>query len=125
MRTLVACHLLLLALSGALASCAQTDPYTRPGEWHPLGANAANLRAMAADPRDLYQGRASADQPGDIAAAAVARLRADAVKRLPASAISGIRATDIGPSAAGPGNEATAAAPVAAPAAAPAAGAGQ
>lgn len=122
MRTLVACHLLLLAFGCALASCAQTDPYTRPGQWHPLGANAANLRAMVADPRDLYQGRISADQPGDMAAAAVERLRADAVKRLPASAISGVLATDTGPSAGGPGNEATAAAPVTAPAAAPAAG---
>ncbi len=122
MRTLVACHALLLGLGACLASCAQTDPYTRPGEWHPLGANAANLRAMAADPRDLDEGRAAAFSEGDIAVAAVARLRADAVKRLPASAISEVKATDTGP-AAGAGDAATPAAPVAAPAAA-AAGSG-
>ncbi|MEO8713746.1 MAG: hypothetical protein ABI369_01900 [Acetobacteraceae bacterium] len=103
--------LLILALALALAACEQTEPYSRAGEWHPLGANAANLRAMIADPRDLDQGRGAISAEGDIAAAAVARLRADAVKRLPASSIAEIHATDTG-SQAGPANQATPAAPV-------------
>ncbi len=107
----------LLALGCLLAGCAEIDPYQRPGVWHPLGANAANLRAMVSDPRDLEFGRASGPSPGDIGAAAVARLRADAVRRLPASAISHVRASETGP-AQGPGDAATPAAPVAAPAAA-------
>lgn len=109
----------LVALAPALPACKQTDPYVRPGDWRPLGANAANLRAMVADPGDLYQGRAAATSPGDLAAAAVARLRADAVKRLPASSIAEIHATDTGGEQ-GSGTQATPAAPVAAPAAAPA-----
>ncbi len=110
----------LLALAFCVAGCERTDPYTRPGQWHPLGANAANLSAMVADPRDLYRGREAPSDAGDTAAAAVARLRADAVKRLPASSISEVHATDTGPQQGG-GNEATPAAPVAAPPAAAAA----
>lgn len=109
---------LALTLALALAACEQTDPYVRPGDWRPLGANAANLRAMVADPADLYQGRAAAASPGDLAAAAVARLRADAVKRLPASSIAEVHVTDTSAQQ-GYGNAATPAAPVAAPAAAP------
>ena len=114
MRTLAACHALLLALGWLLAGCAQTDPYTRPGEWHPLGANAANLRAMIADPRDLDEGRGAGFSEGDVAVAAVARLRADAVKRLPASSISPVKTSDSGAQQGG-GEAATPAAPVAAP----------
>lgn len=106
-----------LALALALAACEQTDPYVRAGDWRPLGANATNLRAMVADPADLYQGRAAAAAPGDVAAAAVARLRADAVKRLPPSSIADLHATDTA-APQGPGNAATPAAPVVAPAAA-------
>ncbi len=111
MRILPACHLLALGL--AVAGCGSTEPYVRAGEWHPLGANAANLRAMVADSRDLDLGRGANFSEGDIGAAAVVRLRADAVKRLPASSISTVRANDTG-APSGPGNEATPAAPVAA-----------
>ena len=46
---------LILLLLGACA----TDPMDRPGTWNAsqMQANDANLRAMAADPRDLVQGR--------------------------------------------------------------------
>ena len=102
----------------ALAACEQTDPYVRAGDWRPLGANAANLRAMVANPADLYAGRAAAVSSGDLAAAAVARLRADAVKPLLPSSIADVHATDTGAPPAS-GNEATPAAPVAAPTVAP------
>jgi type IV pilus biogenesis protein CpaD/CtpE len=107
----------VLALGCLLAGCAELDPYQRPGVWRPLGANAANLRAMVSDPRDLEYGRASGPSPGDIGAAAVARLRADAVRRLPASATAQMKATDTSP-AQRPGDAATPASPVAAQAAA-------
>lgn len=100
--------ILLLALG--LAGCAEIDPYQRPGDWHPLGANAANLRAMAADPRDLDFGQGGAVPSGDLAGVAVARLRADKVKPLPASSISGVHATDTGLQQ-GPGDSAPPAAP--------------
>jgi hypothetical protein len=104
----------LLTLLGLLAGCAETEPYQRAGQWNPLGANAANLRAMVADPRDLVLGRDGASSPGDMGAVAVARLRAGAVRPLPGSSISGVRITDTGPGPAGPNEGATAAAPVAA-----------
>jgi hypothetical protein len=101
-----------LALLLALAACDQVEPYSRPGEWHPLGANDANLRAMVADPGDLYQGRGAASSPGDLAAAAVARLRAGMVKPLPASGTSDVQATNNGGQQQGDSNGPTAAAPV-------------
>jgi hypothetical protein len=103
-----------LALLLALTACNQVEPYARPGEWHPLGANAANLRAMVADPGDLYEGRGANSSPGDLAAAAVARLRAGMVKPLSASGTSDVRATDNGGQQQGDNNGPTAAAPVAA-----------
>ena len=86
----------LLALFSLLAGCAETEPYERMGVWRPLRANDTNLRAMVADPRDLELGRTPSASPGDAAALAVGRLRADAVKRLPASTISGVHVVDTG-----------------------------
>jgi hypothetical protein len=106
----------LLALLGLLAGCAETEPYQRAGQWNPLGANAANLRAMVTDPHDLELGQATALFPGDIGATAVARLRAGAVRPLPGSSISSVRITDTGSGPAGSGEGATAATAVAAPA---------
>jgi type IV pilus biogenesis protein CpaD/CtpE len=86
----------LLALAATLAGCAENDPYQREGVWNVEGSNAANLRAMVADPSDLDMGRDNPLSPGDVAAAAVVRLRADTVRRLPASSISNVHATDTG-----------------------------
>lgn len=113
MRLLPVCHLLTLALGCALAGCDTTEPYARDGVWHPLGVNAANLSAMVADPADLNHGRGAALSEGDIGAAAVARLRADAVKRLPAASTARLRADETATQA-GSGNAATPAAPIAA-----------
>ncbi|MFL5333169.1 MAG: hypothetical protein ACJ8H8_08285, partial [Geminicoccaceae bacterium] len=103
----------LLALLGVLAGCTETEPYERAGQWNPLGANAANLRAMVADPHDLELGRAPGPGAGDMGAAAVARLRSGTVHPLPSSSISGVRTTDTGTAPAGANEGATAAAPVA------------
>lgn len=68
-----------------LASCADTEPWTRPGSWTETGANAANLAAMVADPGDLAFGRASSGSSGVLAVAAIERLRQGQVKPLPES----------------------------------------
>ena len=70
-----------------LSACAAEDPLTRPGLWHPVGANDANLAAMVADPDDLVTGVADRRVDGQVAAAAVARYRAGKVKELPDSSI--------------------------------------
>ena len=41
----------------ALAGCAESDPYRRPGMWQPEGANAANMAAMVERKSDLVHGR--------------------------------------------------------------------
>ena len=48
---------LTLALTLALASCAATDPYERPGMWQPEGVVAGNIAAMLDHPSDLRRGR--------------------------------------------------------------------
>ncbi len=117
MRTFAVRAFSLMILPGTLACCTRTDPYLRPGEWHPLGANAENLRAMVADRNDLYAGRGSTVSPGDEAAAAVLRLRLDQVKPLPASSLSDVKVNDTPTAQQGAGG-ASAAAPVAGAAAA-------
>ncbi len=64
------------------------DIYERPGNWRPVGANDANLRAMIADPDDLVTGVADRQADGQVVAAAVARYRAGKVKDLPDASIS-------------------------------------
>jgi type IV pilus biogenesis protein CpaD/CtpE len=58
----------------AVAGCAADDPFRSNYSWQPTGANAGNLAAMAAKPRDLVFGRGGAPK-GD-------RLQADAVERV-------------------------------------------
>ena len=84
-----------LILFVVLAGCAAEDPLTRPGLWHPVGANDANLAAMVADPNDLVTGVVDPRMDGQVAAAAVARYRAGKVKDLPDTNIS-----RVGPAAA-------------------------
>ena len=76
-----------LILFLVLAGCAAEDPLNRPGLWHPVGANDANLAVMVADPNDLVTGVVDQRMDGQVAAAAVARYRAGKVKDLPDSNI--------------------------------------
>ncbi len=73
-----------LAAGLVLASCSFIDPYRRDGMWNPNGANEANLGAMVATPTDLARGQSEPGSSGDLAAAAVKRLRTDRLKTLPA-----------------------------------------
>ena len=82
--------LLLLALAG----CDATDPFRAEGKWRPAGVNELNLRVMLADPSHLDQGVEEPRRDGQLAAAAVDRLRPGLV-RLGAdpAAMSGVRLT--------------------------------
>ncbi|GBQ34237.1 hypothetical protein AA13594_2840 [Gluconacetobacter azotocaptans DSM 13594] len=69
----------------ALAGCTEMDPYHKPYAWHPTGANAANLAAMVADPRDLERGHDSGMADAQAPVLAVERLRADRPKAMPST----------------------------------------
>ena len=99
---------LLLPLLVALTGCDQVDPYTRPGNWRPIGANDANLRAMVAVPADLAEATPASPADGNRAAMAVARLRTDTVRPLLDSGLAEITPISGGSSAA-PAAPATAA----------------
>ena len=80
-----------------LAACTPaTDPLYRDGLWEPIHVNRANLSQMVANPSDLVRGTGRTGSDGQIAAAAVDRLRNDKVKKLPASDIAAISAGNSG-----------------------------
>ena len=81
----------IIAASLLLAGCALTDPYQRPGNWYPLGVNAENLTLMVANPNDLREGQPLGPADGQLAAAAVERLRRDKVKSLPDSGVADVQ----------------------------------
>ncbi len=101
---------LLLPLLVAVAGCNQIDPYTRPGNWRPNGANDSNLRAMVAVPADLAVATPASPADGHLAAAALNRLRNDQVKSLPDTGLAQIVVVGSG-STASPAAAAPAAAP--------------
>lgn len=74
---------IVLALLSA-TGCDATDPFLREGDWNPRGSNAANLATMVEDPMDLVRGRRDDRVGGQLAAAAISRLRRDQLKPLPA-----------------------------------------
>lgn len=80
--------LLIASLLAGVALCACTDPYLREGTWHASGVNQDNLRAMLDDPRDMAWGVSQPGSDGQLAAAAVTRLRAGMLKQLPIDSIS-------------------------------------
>jgi type IV pilus biogenesis protein CpaD/CtpE len=74
---------------GFLAGCGNRDPYQRDDVWYPSGANAANLAAQVADPRDLVRGRNDLKQLADTSSRAIARVRSDSPKPLTPGTSSG------------------------------------
>ncbi len=86
--------LLPLAMLLALGACA-TSPFTQdqfaePGTWAPTNDNAANLRAMVADPHDLIAGRSMDGAVGSEAALPVQKLIAGNRPGLPNSSADSI-----------------------------------
>lgn len=65
-----------------LAGCDSRQPYLRTDVWQPTGANAANLAAQVANPRDLIAGRSDARQSANAPVAAVGHIWADQPKPL-------------------------------------------
>jgi type IV pilus biogenesis protein CpaD/CtpE len=81
----------------ATASCGEDyDPLTREGLWNKSHINHANLTLQVANPGDLVRGSGTTGGDGQLAAAAVDRLRTDKVKKLPSSDISQITAGNSG-----------------------------
>ena len=88
-----------LALAGllALSACGpEFDPLSREGLYQPTHVNRANLVAQVANPADLVRGTGSSTGTGQLAAAAVDRLRTDRVKKLPASDLAAVTASSSG-----------------------------
>ncbi len=84
-----------LATLVGLAGCGPAyDPLTREGLWTPNHANHANLTLMVANPADLVRGTGRGTSDGQLAAAAVDRLRQDKVKKLPKTDASKIESGD-------------------------------
>ena len=83
-----------LAAAGTLlclAACTPaTDPLYRDGLWQPSHINRANLTEMVANPADLVRGTGTTGSDGQLAAAAVDKLRTDKVKKLPASDVAAV-----------------------------------
>lgn len=63
-----------------LSGCAGLEPFDRPNTWRATGANDSNLAIMAVRPSDLARGRGTGPADGQVAAAAVDRLRLDRAK---------------------------------------------
>ena len=94
-RDAMAARLAAAAALLALGSCGpQYDPLTREGLWTPTRANHANLMLMVANPADLLRGSGTGTSDGQLAAAAVDRLRQDKVKKLPRTDIAKIESGD-------------------------------
>jgi len=91
---------LAVATLVALAGCGpEYDPLTREGMWTPDHSNRANLLMEAANPSDVTFGKAATGSDGQLAAAAVERLRIGKVKKLPDSGVSQISVSSGGATA--------------------------
>ncbi|WP_323990945.1 hypothetical protein [Nguyenibacter sp. L1] len=76
---------LLSCVLPLVGGCGTLDPYHKPYAWHPSGANAANLAAMVADPRDLREGHGGEAPDAQAPVMAVERIRLDKPKALPST----------------------------------------
>jgi hypothetical protein len=65
---------------GAVAGCAEQDPYLRSDVWRPTGASIANLAAQLANPHDLISGRSTGSAAAAAPAIAIDRIAHDQPK---------------------------------------------
>jgi hypothetical protein len=89
------------ALLLGLAGCDQVfssanDPLVREGLFQPGHSNHQNLVLQVANPADLVRGSGTTGADGQLAAAAVDRLRNEKVKKLPASDIAQVSTSNTG-----------------------------
>jgi hypothetical protein len=84
----------VLVLSGTLlglSACGpEFDPLYREGLYRPQHDNHMNLVTQVANPADLVRGTGTSVSDGQLAAAAVDRLRTDKVKKLPQTDVADI-----------------------------------
>ena len=73
--------IVVLGLLGTV-SCTWRDPYRRDDVWKPTGANAANLAATIAEPRDLTHGRGSSGADAKVGVLSMERVQSDRPKSL-------------------------------------------
>jgi len=84
-----------------VAGCASFDPYRRTDVWYPTGANAGNIAAMVAEPRDLILGHGGDRADARQAAGAVDRVWQDRKKPL----LNAASAAPLTGGASGPGGQ--------------------
>jgi type IV pilus biogenesis protein CpaD/CtpE len=76
-----------LTLAACLvAGCASPDLDRSTSKWHPTGANAANIAAMVANPRDMIRGRGGRGTDARQAAGAIGRVWQGPTQSLPDAA---------------------------------------
>ena len=84
-------NIALLISAITLSGCGpEFDPLTREGLWHPVHVNRADLVMQAANPSDLTMGKGASTSDGQLAAAAIERLRQGKAKKLQDSGIAQI-----------------------------------
>lgn len=92
-----------IGLAAMLQGCASTDPLLNANDWNPTGANETNIAAEVVNPADLLHGREpTGGSDGQLASAAVLRLRTGHVKPLPDSSLTDLRIGATPSSAASP-----------------------
>jgi type IV pilus biogenesis protein CpaD/CtpE len=75
-----------------LGGCALTDPLLNENDWQPTGASEKNIAAEVVSPADLSQGQeAKGGSDGEMASAAIHRLRSGHVKALPSSGLTDLQ----------------------------------
>jgi hypothetical protein len=84
-----------------VVGCTSSDPYRRTDVWYPTGANAGNIAAMVAKPRDLILGHGGDRADTRQAAGAVDRVWQDRKKPL----LNAAGAAPLTGGASGPGGE--------------------
>jgi type IV pilus biogenesis protein CpaD/CtpE len=96
----------MIVVIGVVASvqgCAATDPLLNANDWHPTGANEMNIAAQVVNPADLVHGReATGGSDGELASAAILRLRTGHVKKLPDSGLTDLQVQSAPGAAGGP-----------------------
>jgi type IV pilus biogenesis protein CpaD/CtpE len=93
----------LIGLLAIIQGCAATDPLLNENDWRPTGVNERNIAAEVVNPADLSHGQeAKEGSDGQLAAAAILRLRTGHVKKLPDSAITDLQVQSSGAPAGGP-----------------------
>jgi type IV pilus biogenesis protein CpaD/CtpE len=78
----ITCAGFLACITVTVVSCDRIDASFRDTGWRPVGANAGNIAAMVAEPRDLIRGRGDGSENSNPSAVAVIHIWQDQPKPL-------------------------------------------